>query len=135
MYRQFFDPTAYRVIQFDQRGSGQSTPYACLEENTTWDLVSDIEKLRTELGIEKWVVFGGSWGSTLALAYAEKHPERVWLAFCASLSRAVHFFVGSSAAVALLSPFVFHNFFSFCKLFFVTHFFWFFLIHVILLIW
>lgn len=56
---------------------GKSTPHACLEENTTWDLVSDAEKLREKLGIEKWVVFGGSWGSTLSLAYAEKHPERV----------------------------------------------------------
>jgi proline iminopeptidase len=76
-YRRFFDPKAYRIILFDQRGSGKSTPYACLEENTTWDLVSDIEKLREHLRIEKWVVFGGSWGSTLSLAYAESHPERV----------------------------------------------------------
>jgi proline iminopeptidase len=76
-YRRFFDPAAYRIILFDQRGSGKSTPYACLEENTTWDLVSDIEKLREHLGIDRWVVFGGSWGSTLSLAYAETHPERV----------------------------------------------------------
>src|SRR5206468_9771295 len=74
-YRRFFDPSAYRIILFDQRGSGKSTPYACLEENTTWDLVADIEKLREHLKIEKWVVFGGSWGSTLSLAYAETHPE------------------------------------------------------------
>jgi proline iminopeptidase len=76
-YRRFFDPAAYRIVVFDQRGSGASTPYAELEENTTWDLVADIEKLREHLRIEKWVVFGGSWGSTLALAYAQTHPERV----------------------------------------------------------
>src|SRR5262245_40866165 len=76
-YRCFFDPAAYRIVLFDQRGSGRSTPYACLEENTTWDLVADIERLREHLGIDRWVVFGGSWGSTLALAYAETHPERV----------------------------------------------------------
>ena len=76
-YRRFFDPDTYRVILFDQRGAGQSTPHACLEENTTWHLVADIEQLRTELGIDRWLVFGGSWGSTLSLAYAETHPERV----------------------------------------------------------
>jgi proline iminopeptidase len=76
-YRRFFDPTHYRVILFDQRGSGQSTPHAELEENTTWHLVADIERLRQHLGIESWIVFGGSWGSTLALAYAETHAERV----------------------------------------------------------
>jgi proline iminopeptidase len=76
-YRQFFDPQAYRVVLFDQRGSGQSTPHASLEQNTTWDLVADIEKLREHLGIDTWQVFGGSWGSTLALAYAQKHAERV----------------------------------------------------------
>jgi proline iminopeptidase len=76
-YRRFFDPSHYRIVLFDQRGCGRSTPYACLEENTTWDLVEDIERLRVHLGIEKWQVFGGSWGSTLALAYAETHPTRV----------------------------------------------------------
>ena len=76
-YRRFFDPSAYRIILFDQRGAGQSTPHACLEDNTTWHLVSDIEQLRAQLGIERWLVFGGSWGSTLALAYAEAHPQRV----------------------------------------------------------
>jgi proline iminopeptidase len=76
-YRRFFDPSAYRIVLFDQRGSGKSTPHASLEENTTWHLVEDIEKLRLHLGIESWVVFGGSWGSTLALAYAQTHPERV----------------------------------------------------------
>ncbi|HYO63432.1 MAG TPA: prolyl aminopeptidase [Pyrinomonadaceae bacterium] len=75
-YRRFFDPAAYRVVLFDQRGSGQSTPHASLEENTTWHLVEDIEKLRAHLGLEDWVVFGGSWGSTLALAYAQTHPQR-----------------------------------------------------------
>jgi proline iminopeptidase len=76
-YRRFFDPAAYRIVLFDQRGSGRSTPHASLEENTTWHLVDDIEKLRRHLGVESWVVFGGSWGSTLALAYAETHPARV----------------------------------------------------------
>jgi proline iminopeptidase len=75
--RRFHDPAAYRIILFDQRGSGRSAPHADLTDNTTWDLVADIEKLRTHLGIERWQVFGGSWGSTLALAYAETHPERV----------------------------------------------------------
>ncbi len=75
-YRRFFDPQAYRIILFDQRGSGKSTPCAELKENTTWDLVADIEKIREMLGIEKWVVFGGSWGSTLSLTYAITHPER-----------------------------------------------------------
>lgn len=76
-HRRYFDPQHYRVILFDQRGSGRSTPHASLEANTTWDLVADIEKIRTHLGIEKWLVFGGSWGSTLALAYAQTHPESV----------------------------------------------------------
>lgn len=75
-YRQFFDPAAYHIILFDQRGSGKSTPHAALEENTTWDLVADIERLREKFNIEKWIVFGGSWGSTLALTYAISHPER-----------------------------------------------------------
>jgi len=76
-YRRFFDPAAYRIVLFDQRGSGKSTPHANLEENTTWHLVADIERLREHLGISEWMVFGGSWGSTLALAYAETHPQRV----------------------------------------------------------
>ena len=76
-YRRYFDPKIYRVVLFDQRGSGKSTPHASLEENTTWDLVEDIERLREHLGIKAWQVFGGSWGSTLALAYAETHPVRV----------------------------------------------------------
>lgn len=76
-YRRYFDPEVYRVVLFDQRGAGKSTPHASLEENTTWDLVADIERLREHFGIDRWQVFGGSWGSTLALAYAETHPERV----------------------------------------------------------
>ncbi|MBD0372315.1 MAG: prolyl aminopeptidase [Pyrinomonadaceae bacterium] len=76
-YRRYFDPSAYRIVLFDQRGSGQSTPHANLEDNTTWHLVSDIERVREHLGIEAWQVFGGSWGSTLALSYAQTHPERV----------------------------------------------------------
>ena len=76
-YRRFFDPKHYHIILFDQRGSGKSTPHAELQENTTWDLVSDIEKIRTHLNIEQWLVFGGSWGSTLALSYAIRHPEKV----------------------------------------------------------
>ncbi len=75
--RRFFDPKRYRIVLFDQRGSGKSKPHASLEANTTWDLVADTEKVREHLGIDKWLVFGGSWGSTLALAYAETHPERV----------------------------------------------------------
>ena len=76
-HRRFFDPEHYRIILFDQRGSGKSTPAAELVDNTTWDLVTDIEKIRKHLQIEDWLVFGGSWGSTLALAYAETHPEKV----------------------------------------------------------
>jgi proline iminopeptidase len=75
--RRYHDPEAYRIILFDQRGCGRSTPYADLTENTTWDLVADIEKIREHLDIARWQVFGGSWGSCLALAYAETHPERV----------------------------------------------------------
>jgi proline iminopeptidase len=75
-YRRFFDPETYHGILFDQRGSGRSTPHAELSENTTWDLVADIERLREKFGIKNWIVFGGSWGSTLALTYAITHPER-----------------------------------------------------------
>ncbi|MEI6805088.1 MAG: prolyl aminopeptidase [Myxococcaceae bacterium] len=75
--RRYFDPNKWRVILFDQRGCGKSKPFSCLEQNTTWDLVSDIEKIRTMLGIERCHVFGGSWGITLSLAYAETHPEVV----------------------------------------------------------
>ena len=76
-HRQFFDPERYRVILFDQRGAGRSRPHAELRDNTTWHLVEDMERLRRHFGIERWLVFGGSWGSTLALAYAQAHPERV----------------------------------------------------------
>ena len=75
--RRFHDPERYRIILFDQRGCGRSTPHAELEGNTTWDLVADMERLRVHLGIDKWQLLGGSWGSTLALAYAETHPGRV----------------------------------------------------------
>jgi proline iminopeptidase len=75
--RRFFDPKRYRIVLFDQRGCGKSTPHASLVDNTTWHLVEDIEALRSHLDIERWQVFGGSWGSTLALAYAETYPERV----------------------------------------------------------
>lgn len=75
--RRFFDPNLYRIVTFDQRGCGRSTPHASLDNNSTWDLVADLERIREHLGIDKWVLFGGSWGSTLALAYAQTHPERV----------------------------------------------------------
>jgi proline iminopeptidase len=76
-HRRYFDPAKYRIVLFDQRGCGQSTPYAEVRENGTWDLVADIERIREHLGIERWMVFGGSWGATLGLAYAEAHPQRV----------------------------------------------------------
>ncbi len=76
IYRQFFNPDKWRIIIFDQRGCGKSTPHAELKENTTWDLVQDIEKIRIHLNINKWVVFGGSWGSTLSLSYSIMHPNR-----------------------------------------------------------
>jgi len=75
--RRFFDPALYRIVLFDQRGCGKSTPHAELTDNTTWDLVADIERLRGHLAIDRWQVFGGSWGSTLALAYAQTHPDKV----------------------------------------------------------
>jgi proline iminopeptidase len=75
--RRFHDPARYNIILFDQRGCGNSTPHACLTDNTTWHLVADMELLRVHLNIESWQVFGGSWGSTLALAYAQTHPQRV----------------------------------------------------------
>jgi proline iminopeptidase len=75
--RRFFDPAIYRIVLFDQRGCGKSTPHAELTDNTTWDLVADIERIRTHLSIDRWQVFGGSWGSTLALAYAQTHPDKV----------------------------------------------------------
>ncbi len=75
-HRRFFDPKAYRIVLYDQRGAGRSVPHALIAENTTADLVADLEVLRQHLGIERWLVFGGSWGSTLALAYGQVHPER-----------------------------------------------------------
>ena len=75
--RRFFDPAIYRIVLFDQRGCGKSTPHAELTDNTTWDLVADIERIRKHLSIDRWQVFGGSWGSTLALAYAQTHPDKV----------------------------------------------------------
>jgi proline iminopeptidase len=77
VYRRYFDPRKWRIVMFDQRGCGKSRPFAELRENTTWDLVGDIEQLRSHLGIDRWVVFGGSWGSTLALTYAQTHSKRV----------------------------------------------------------
>ncbi|HID48585.1 MAG TPA: prolyl aminopeptidase [Chromatiales bacterium] len=76
-HRRFFDPEKYRIVLFDQRGAGRSTPHAELDHNTTRDLVADMETIREHLGIDKWVLFGGSWGATLSLVYAETHPERV----------------------------------------------------------
>ena len=75
--RRFFDPSRWRVLLFDQRGCGKSRPHGLLDDNHTWALVADIERLREQAGVERWTVFGGSWGSTLALAYAARHPERV----------------------------------------------------------
>ena len=75
--RRFFNPDAYRILIFDQRGCGRSKPHTCLTNNTTWDLVADIESLKNKLNIDQWLVFGGSWGSTLALAYAQTHPDSV----------------------------------------------------------
>src|SRR4051794_14935736 len=76
VHRQFFDAAFYRIVVYDQRGAGRSVPLGCLENNTTPKLVEDLERLRAKLGIDRWIVFGGSWGSTLALAYAEHHPAR-----------------------------------------------------------
>lgn len=75
--RRYFDPGTYRIVLFDQRGCGRSKPHACVEANTTWHLVADIERIRQRLGVENWIVFGGSWGATLALIYAQTHPDRV----------------------------------------------------------
>ena len=75
--RSFFDPAKYRIVLFDQRGCGKSLPFSCLENNTTWDLVEDIELVREYLGIKSWIVFGGSWGSTLGLTYSIQHPKSV----------------------------------------------------------
>jgi proline iminopeptidase len=74
--RRYFDPAVFRIVLFDQRGCGRSRPHACVENNTTWDLVADIERIRETLGLDRWIVFGGSWGATLSLIYAQSHPER-----------------------------------------------------------
>ncbi len=97
-YRRYFDPKRWHVTLFDQRGSGKSTPHAELRENTTWDLVADIERIREKLGIDKWLVFGGSWGSTLALAYAETHPERC------TRARAARHLPAAAQGAALVLP-------------------------------
>lgn len=76
-HRAFFDPTIYRIVLFDQRGSGLSTPTGNLQDNTTWDLLADLETIREKLNIENWVIFGGSWGATLGLLYAQQYPEHV----------------------------------------------------------
>ena len=76
-HRRVFDPSYYRIVLFDQRGAGKSTPHACLEENTTWDLIRDMEAIRTKLDVDQWLLFGGSWGSTLSLAYAQTHPHTI----------------------------------------------------------
>lgn len=107
--RRFFDPKRYRIVMHDQRGCGRSTPHAELRENTIWDLIDDIERLRTKLGIESWVLFGGSWGATLALAYAIKHPERVkglvlWGVFLVT-KREVDWFYQDGASMLLPDEF------------------------------
>ncbi|CAD6240683.1 unnamed protein product [Miscanthus lutarioriparius] len=98
--RRFFD----RIVLLDQRGAGKSTPYGCLEDNTTWDLVADIEKLREHLGIPEWQVFGGSWGSALALAYSQEHPDKVTAlvlrGICLLREKELHwFYEGGAAAI------------------------------------
>ena len=84
--RRYFDPNVYRVILFDQRGCGRSRPHASVENNTTWHLVADIELIRETLGINSWIVFGGSWGATLSLIYAQAHPTRAAPLPCAACS-------------------------------------------------
>lgn len=81
IYRRYFDPQKWRVVLFDQRGCGRSTPHAELRDNTTWHLVDDTEKLRSHLNIDRWAVFGGSWGSTLAIAYSQTHPDKTTALF------------------------------------------------------
>jgi proline iminopeptidase len=102
MMRRFFDPAVYRVILFDQRGCGRSRPYASVDNNTTWELVSDIEKIRAALGIARWIVFGGSWGATLSLIYAQTHPESaaylVLRGVFLSTQRELDWFYGGGAA-------------------------------------
>ncbi|XP_037031165.1 probable proline iminopeptidase [Bradysia coprophila] len=110
--RQYFDPEAYHIILFDQRGAGKSTPASCLEENDTWYLVADMEKLRVHLEVDRWILFGGSWGTTLSLAYAEKHIDRVRAMILCGISTVsdekVHFSHQSGASY--LFPDVFEKF-------------------------
>lgn len=107
--RRFFDPRAYRIVMMDQRGCGRSTPHAELRQNTTWDLIADIERVRERLGIEQWVVFGGSWGAALALAYAITHPQRVsalvmWGVFLVT-QKEVSWFYQDGASILLPAEF------------------------------
>ncbi|MGB3146268.1 MAG: prolyl aminopeptidase [Paracoccaceae bacterium] len=101
--RRYFDPAAYRIILFDQRGCGRSRPFASVEANSTWDLVADLELIRETLGIGQWIVFGGSWGATLALIYAEAHPDRVCHLVLRGvflmMQRELDWFYGGGAAV------------------------------------
>ena len=100
--RRFFDPARYHIVLFDQRGTGRSRPHGGLEENTTWHLVEDIERLREHLGVQRWHLFGGSWGSTLAVLYAQRYPERataLMLRGLFTLTRAeLDWFYGGGAA-------------------------------------
>lgn len=103
-YRRYFDRDAYRIVMFDQRGCGRSEPRGCVEENTTWHMIEDIEALREELGVERFVLAGGSWGSALALAYAQAHPDRVdglllWGVFMLRPSEIAWFYGGGAAAL------------------------------------
>lgn len=103
--RRYFDPARYRIIMFDQRGCGLSRPHASLEANTTWHLIADIERLREQLGVDRWVVFGGSWGSTLSLAYAISHPERALALVLRGIflmtSKELHWFYQDGASMVL----------------------------------
>src|SRR5271154_108718 len=104
IYRRYFDRDAYRIVMFDQRGCGRSSPRGCIEENTTWHMVEDIEALREELGVERWVLAGGSWGSALALAYAQAHPGRVdgmvlWGIFMLRPSEIDWFYQGGASTI------------------------------------
>jgi proline iminopeptidase len=103
--RRYFDPARYRIIMFDQRGCGLSRPHASLEANTTWHLIADIERLRQQLGVDRWVVFGGSWGSTLSLAYAISHPDRALALVLRGIflmtSKELHWFYQDGASMVL----------------------------------
>lgn len=115
--RRWFDPAHYRIVLLDQRGSGRSRPHADLGHNTTWDLVGDLERIRTHLGIEKWHVFGGSWGSTLSLAYAQAHPDRVSALILRGIftlrKSELNFFYGSDGGASHLFPDQFERYVEF----------------------